>query len=171
MAESQKQRGVDMSGFSRKDKMLGLMIFTALALLVLSWAFVSPSPRPVQAAVITPVTQTARDGSRVAEFFVTRAITEDTRVCFDLAEFEVMDLQYKSIAASGALSNPTTITTQQTNIDPTSGPFNAGSAVATVQATSADTMFQTPLFGRWNCVYANVTNSNPVTLTIIGVAK
>lgn len=160
-----------MTKFTRRDKLIGMMVFVALLLFASSLMFVSPGTQPVQAAVITPVAQTARGDARVAEFFDTRGITSDTRICFDLAEYEVMDLQYKSIAASGALSNPTTITTQQTNIDPTAGPFNTGSAVATVQATSADIMLQTPLFGRWNCVFADVTNSNLVTLTIIGVAK
>lgn len=156
-----------MTNFTRRDKTLLVLIVAALLLFVFSLTFVTPAP-DVQAAVITPVAQTARDGSRIAEFFNTRVITEDTRVCFDLADYEVMDLQYQVDATT---ANTTTITTQQTNIDPTSGPFNAGSAVATVIAADANTMFQTPLFGRWNCVFADVTNSNPVTFTIIGVAK
>lgn len=148
----------------------GLMITIIIALVALASLnlVMAPQAPPVQAAVITPVAQTGRDGSRLATFFDVRAITADTRVCFDLADFEIMDLQYQVDATD---ANTTTVKVQQTNIDPTSGPFNDGVTVATVVSTDANTMLQTGLFGRWNCVYADVTNTNPVTLTIIGVAK
>lgn len=148
----------------------------ALVMVALIWGMVSlynVTPEPyVHAAVITPIAQTARgnDQARVAQFFVSRAITADTRICFDLKDYETMDLQY---AAVTGLSNATTIKVQQTNIDPTAGPFNDAQTIATVPSTPADAnaMTQVGMFGRWNCVFADVTNTNPVTLTIIGVAK
>lgn len=151
----------------RKYGLTALVIVAVLALAALNLVM-GPPTQDVQAAVITPVSQTGRDGSRLAEFFDVRAITVDTRVCFDLADFEVMDLQYQVDATD---ANTTTVKVQQTNIDPTVGPFNDGVTIATVIAADADTFLQTGLFGRWNCVYADVTNTNPVTLTIIGVAK
>ena len=158
-----------MTGFTRKDKMIGALLAVVMVLFFASLFLLPANTQPVMAAVITPVAQTGRDGSRIAEFMDTRVITEDTRVCFDMSEFEVMDLQYDLDATA---ANATTVTMQQTNIDPTSGPFNAGTQVLAVTTpTDADGMTQYPLFGRWNCVYADVTNSNPLTLTIIGVAK
>lgn len=144
--------------------------------IVLVWAVVSlfnVTPAPyVQAAVITPVVQTARgnESARIAQFFVTKVITADTRVCFDLKDYETMDLQYN---VDATLTNATTVKVQETNIDPTNGPFNDAQTIATVGSTPVDanTMTQVGLFGRWNCVFADVTNSNPVTLTIVGVAK
>jgi hypothetical protein len=144
------------------------IIVAVLALASLNLVMGPGYAADVQAAVITPVAQTARDGSRIATFFDVRAITADTRVCFDLADFQIMDLQYRADATE---TNTTTISLQQTNIDPTAGPFNTAQTVATVVATDADIMSQVGLFGRWNCVFADVANTNPITLTIIGVAK
>ncbi len=153
-------------------KRVGLWVAgAALGLLfIASLLWVQPGPMGVQAAVITPVAQTSRgpEGARIAEYFVSKVIAADTRVCFDLMGYETLDLQYQ---VDATLANTTTITTQQSNISPTAGPFNTGSAVATVVSTDANTMLQTAMFGRYNCVLADVTNSNPITFTIIGVAK
>lgn len=142
---------------------IGLLLFFVLNLMVMQ-----PTAQPVQAAVITPIAQTARGESRVASYFVSEAITADTRRCFDLADMDLLDLQYQADATT---ANTTTITFQQTNIDPTAGPFNSAQVIATVISTDANTFSQIGTFGRWNCVFADVTNSNPLTLTIIGVAK
>src|SRR5688572_26860290 len=101
-------------------------IWVAAAALALLFMFsmigLRPEPSNVYAAVITPVAQTARgEPARIAEFFDVRVITADTRVCFDLADMELMDLQYQVDATT---ANTTSVTLQQTNIDPTSGPFN-----------------------------------------------
>lgn len=151
------------------------IVWAAAAALTLLFLFsligLRPAPQSVYAAIITPVAQTARgDGSRIAQFYDTQVLTADTRVCFDLADFEIVDLQYQ---VDATLGNATTVTMQQTNIDPTSGPFNSAGVVATVPATPADAnvMTQTALFGRWNCAFVDVTNTNPITFTIIGVAK
>lgn len=159
-----------MTGFTRRDKMLGALIVVAAVLFVGSLFFGASNTQPVMAAVITPVAQTARGDSRIAEFMDTRVLTEDTRVCFDLADYETLDVQY-SVDTTGP--NATTVTMQQTNIDPTSGPFNSGVVIATVPATPADAnaMTQTAAFGRWNCAFVDVTDSTPITFTIIGVAK
>lgn len=146
-----------------------------LVAIVLVWAMVSlfnvePAPY-VQAAVITPIAQTGRgnDEARVAQFFVSKIVIADTRICFDLKDYETMDIQY---AVDATLANATTVTVQQTNIDPTLGPFNSAQVIATVSTpTDADAMTQIGLFGRWNCVFVDVTNANPETVTIIGVAK
>lgn len=154
-------------------KRAGAMVLGALALLFvasLSFYWGAPKVDTVQAAVITPIAQTGRDGSRIATFFNSQVITVDTRVCFDLADMELLDLQYQVDAGA---SNQTTVTLQQTNIDPTSGPFNTAQTIATVAATPADgnAFSQVGLFGRWNCVFADLSDTDGVTLTIIGVAK
>jgi hypothetical protein len=155
---------------ARRAAPLGLVALLVFALFVGSLFGVRPMGQPVQAAVITPVLVNARgpEGARVAEYFVSRVITSDTRVCFDLAGYEAMDLQYQVDATA---ANTTTVSLQQTNIDPTAGPFNAANAIATVVSTDANAFSQVGLFGRWNCVLADVTNSNPITFTIVGVAK
>lgn len=142
----------------------------ALMLFALTLTVVNPAPQPVQAAIITPVAQTGRDGARVVEFMDAQTITADTRSCFELQDMEIVDLQYQ---VDMTLGNATTVTLQQTNINPTAGPFNSAAVIATVPATpaDADVMTQAALHGRWNCVFVDLTNSNPISITVIGVAK
>lgn len=157
-----------MNKVSRRGVTTWALITVGAFLFMLSMVFVQPATDPVQAAVVTPVAQTGRDGSRVAEFFVNETITADTRKCFDLADYEIMDLQFQVDATA---ANTATVTMQQTNIDPTTGPFNSANAIATVISTDANAFSQVGLFGRWNCVFIDVTNANTVTYSIIGVAK
>jgi hypothetical protein len=147
---------------------LALLIGAGAVLFLASLFWVQPNTRGVQAAVITPIAVTARGDSRLATYFDAQTITADTRVCFDLADYDLMDLQFKVDATD---ANTATVTFQQTNIDPTSGPFNTAQTVATVIATDADAFSQVGLFGRWNCAFVDLTNANPVTYTLIGVAK
>lgn len=158
-----------MSNFLRRNGVMAAAVVVLAALFFGSLLGVRPDTGMVQAAVITPVTQTGRgDLSREARFFDVEVITADTRKCFDLADYEIIDIQYQVDATA---VNTTSVSLQQTNIDPTNGPFNTANAIATVVSTDANVMVQLPTFGKWNCVLADVTNSNPLTLTIIGVAK
>lgn len=148
-------------------------LFVALVVVLgmffgLSISVFQPAGGPVQAAVVTPIAQTGREDSRIATFFYAETISADTRRCFDLADMEIMDLQYQVDATN---ANTTTVTFQQTNINPINGPFNSAQAVATVISTDANTFSQVGLFGQWNCVFLDVTNSQPISFTIIGVAK
>ena len=147
---------------------LALFIGAITVLFLASLLFVQPRADTVQAAVITPIAITGRGEGRVAQFFNSQTITADTRACFDLADYDLMDLQFK---VDATLANTATVTFQQTNIDPTNGPFNTAQTIATVVSTDADAFSQVGLYGRWNCAYIDVTNSNPVVYTIIGVAK
>ena len=46
-----------------------------------------------------------------------------------------------------------------------------GAALATSNAADAALLQQVNVFGKYARVYANVTNSNPLTVTVIGVLK
>lgn len=147
--------------------------FSMIALFFLASLFLylgATGPQPVQAAVITPVVQTGRDGSRLVTFFQSQTLTADARQCFDLSDMEIIDLQYN---VDMTLGNATTVSLQQTNINPTVGPFNTADTIATVPATpaDADVMKEAAVFGRWNCVFVDVTNTNPISITVLGVAK
>jgi hypothetical protein len=160
-----------MNDMKRRAPVYALIAILALVFLA-SLFVVSPNGAPVQAAIITPVVNDrgGPEAPRIAEYFASRVVTADTRICFDLAGYETLDLQY---AVDATASNATTVTHQQTNISPTAGPFNSGSIIATVPATpaDADAMSQVAVFGRWNCMFVDVTNASPVTITVIGVAK
>lgn len=147
-------------------------VVVGLMALMGTW-FGTPQVQPVQAAVITPIAQVARGhDAKYIPFFNNRVITADTRVCFDLMHHDIMDLQY---IVDATLANTTTVSFQNTNTNPNLADptpvYNAANAIATVVSTDANTFAQIGLFGRWNCVLADVTNTNPITFTIIGVAK
>ncbi len=123
------------------------------------------------AAAPTPVAAVQRSPApEFPQFFRTKVITEDTRSdCFEVPDYAVVDLQYliDQTAVAGA-PNTTTLTLQFTNDLVT---YVDGVNVVAANAADASDMQQFQLFGRHTCVYANVTNSNPVTVTALGVVK
>lgn len=139
-----------------------------LALLFVS-LFRSAPMGPIHAGVITPVAQTARgsEPARVAEFFKDKTITSDTRACFDLANYEVADIQY-DIDQNDAFTNVVTLSVQNSNDNAT---FNSANTIVNANAADANGIGQYPLFGRYNCVLADVTGTHGITLSVIGVAK
>ena len=46
-----------------------------------------------------------------------------------------------------------------------------GIAVATANIADVDGLDQFPIYGRHTCIYADVANTNPITVTAIGVVK
>lgn len=46
-----------------------------------------------------------------------------------------------------------------------------GATIVSANAADADALAQFAVYGRYTNVYADVTNTNPVTITVIGVAK
>lgn len=93
------------------------------------------------------------------------AITADTRWCLELATHDVVDLQYVIDQTSG---NVLTMTMQYSNDNSN---YDAGAAVVTGNNADATDMQQFHLFGRYQCVYADVQDSDTVTVTVLGVAK
>ena len=123
------------------------------------------------AAAPTPVAAVQRSPApEFPMFFRTKVITDDTRSdCFEVPDYAVVDLQYliDQTAVAGA-PNTTTLTLQFSNDLVT---YVDSVAAVTDNAADASGMVQLQLFGRHTCVYANVTNTNPVTLTVNGVVK
>lgn len=145
---------------------------TLLALLVLSFGM-PQSSTAAPAAAPTPVSVTLPRGP-VPEFPVffngLGPITEDTRSsCFEVPEYSIVDLQYliDQTLAGGAV-NTTTLKLQFSN-DLTT--FVDGIAIATSNVTDTSNLQSYAIFGRYTCVYADVSNTNPITLTINGVVK
>lgn len=153
------------------------LAITCATLLVLamcaSW-FVTPT-RQVNAApalaVLTPVSNNnTNNGVHIQQFF-NGPITADTYACADLSTWDVMDLQYR---IDQGTTNTTTLTMQRYNIAPplvVTPIYESGATVVNANAADAHADLQVSLFDRYTCVLADVTNSNPVTLTVIGVAK
>lgn len=103
-------------------------------------------------------------------FFNAKVLTADTRSdCFEVPDYSIVDLQYivdQTIVAAAA--NTTTLTLQWSNDNAN---YVNGLAVATNNVTDTSDLQQFQLFGRHTCVYADVSNTNPVTITALGVVK
>ena len=123
------------------------------------------------AAAPTPVAAVQRSPApEFPQFFRTKVITVDSRSdCFEVPDYAVVDLQYliDQTAVAGA-PNTTTLKLQFSNDLVT---YIDGTNVVSGNAADASDLQQYQLFGRHTCVYADVTNSNPLTLTVNGVVK
>ncbi len=123
------------------------------------------------AAAPTPVAAVQRSPApEFPVFFRGNVLTADTRSsCFEVPDYAVVDLQYlidQTLVETTA--NTTTLTIQFSNDLVT---FVDGLNAVADNAADASGMVQLQLFGRHTCVYANVSNTLPVTITVNGVVK
>ena len=119
----------------------------------------------------TPVAAVQRAANpEFPAFFTNKVLTADTRSsCFEVPDYAVVDLQYiVDQTLVDLAANTTTLTLQWSNDNIN---FVNGLAVATNNVTDTNDLQQFQLFGRHACVYADVTNTNPVTVTALGVVK
>ncbi len=140
----------------------GLLFFALIASL-----YILPAAQTsgVALAAATPVSYGATVGTNSKVTFFNGNVTADTRVCFDLSNYNKVDLQW--IIDQGTV-NTTTIKLQWSN---NNANFEDTATVANANAADASGGQQYHLFGQHNCVNADVTNSTPLGLKIYGVAK
>ena len=154
-----------------KAKRISFGVVAAVALLMLLAVALGTTPgEPVAAAPMaapTPVSVSSGSGETdFATFASIEAITADKRSgCVDVARFKQADVQY--LVDVGTV-NTTTVTMQFTNDKVT---FIDGLAVASAITADGSSMQQFPVFGRYMCMYVNVTNTNAITWTISAVLK
>lgn len=148
------------------------LIFTTLALFTVSMWITQPVSNAAPFAVVTPVPG-GTGGNNLKVVFFSGNITADSRICFDLSSFNRVDLQW-SIDQNTV--NTTTLKLQWSNVSDGSGAVSSGTYedLATfVTANAADTHSGNEYItaGQFNCVFADVTNSNALGLDIRGLAK
>ena len=121
------------------------------------------APTPVAAVQRSPAPE-------FPTFFNAKVLTADTRSsCFEVPDYSVIDLQYNiDQTLVETTANTTTLTIQFSNDLVT---YVDGLNAVADNAADASGLVQMQLFGRHTCVYANVTNTNPVTVTVNGVVK
>lgn len=161
--------------------MLSKKILTSvlMALAVLALAFVVltyiPAGRVDAApvAIPTPIAPAySGDTTNIVTFFATKQITADTSsVSFELPQAEALDLQYTidQTAIPATLEvNTTTLKLRFSNDG-----VNWTDGVNVVASNTADVtnLLQFNNFGRYTTVYADVAVANPITITVIGVAR
>lgn len=125
---------------------------------------------PVEGAPLgapTPIAQYPTNPQpRLVSFWSAASLTADARsTCFDLSGYNTLDLQY--ILDQGT-TNTTTVNLQFSNIP---GSYVSGVAVVTANAADATDLKEFNLFGGRTCLYADVTNSNSLSVTVVGLAK
>lgn len=155
-----------------KNKIMSLTIISVLALaLIVSLLGTQSGFKPVLAAAPTPVVYANNSGlvnPAVVAFLNVRRLTADTKSCVDLKNYSKLDTQY--VIDQGTV-NTVTLTLLYSNVS-IAGPYVTGPAIVTANAADASTvMLQLPMFGRYGCVFADLTNANPITITTIAVAK
>jgi hypothetical protein len=151
----------------RSKWLMGAVVVGALLVMALVGSL-GQMPREVQAAAITPVsiTHPASPEWIAVEPWGIDVLAADTRsTCYETAKFSVADVQY--LIDHGTV-NTTTITIQYTNDQVT---FVDGGTVVSASGADGSGMVQLGTFGRYSCFYANVTNTNDVTLTVSAVFK
>lgn len=147
----------------------------AVAFVVMLAMALTPAPATVAApaAAPTPVAATnygnSAGVSAVLNFYPTGSsvLTASGRAaCFELTQYDALDLQY---AIDISDTQTVTLKLQYTN-----DRANYADGLAIGSSASADvatTMQQYPVFGRDTCIYATLGTANPVTVTLVGVAR
>ena len=120
-------------------------------------------------AIPTPVSVTRPASGGVQTFTPfagSTALTADTTsACVDVAQRSVIDVLY--VIDQGTVN--TTTLTSRWSIDGVT--LVDGVNVVASNAADASDMVQLQVFGRYFCLLANVTNSNPITITAQAIAK
>ena len=156
------------------------LVLFLLAAMVFVGSFMGaalPATGAPAGAVLTPVSNSnSNSGSRFALFFNAATAVADTRKCIELGSFDVVDYQWV-LTQSG--TNTTTITTEYSN-NASGATWTGGNYVTAATllsgtpvpaSTPSTNMAEHAVFGRYNCVYVDVTNATPVTVYVSGVAK
>jgi hypothetical protein len=141
-----------------------------LVLALLFGVMVGGGPNVVQAAPQagpTPVSVTRPAGGDVQVFEIWNAepLTADTTECVDIGAASVIDAQYQ---IDQGTTNTVTLTSQWSI---NGSLVTDGVDFVATNAADASDMVQVQAFGRYICPKADVTNSNPLTVTLYLVAK
>lgn len=147
--------------------LLALLLFTAMVVSFQPARADVPGPL----AAVTPVSVNPQSGiGQRVQFFTTDVITQDTYSPFqNVQQGSKMDLQWvvdQTVVAAAA--NTTTLTIEYScdgnNWVTEHTPVNANTA-------DANAIGQFTTFCAYGRVYANVTNTNPLTITVMGLVK
>lgn len=149
-----------------KNKFISVFALVLLAAFLSALWLVPAAPvTAAPAAAITPVSFSGQSSQSAKVTFFNGNITADTRTCVDLSNYSKIDLQW--VIDQGTV-NTTTVKLQWSNDNVN---FEDSATVASANAADTHSGQQYVLAGQYNCVYADVTNSNALGLKILGVAK
>lgn len=155
----------------RKHGMTIAIAVATLAVMVLVSLLMPSAPRDVTAApVAAPTPLSVSQSSELptlTTLFDGVAITSDTRACATSRYFDKADIHY--ILDQGQTTINTTTLTLEFSNNRTSWPD--GVNIVASNAADAEDLNQFNVFGEQTCVLVNVTNSDPITTTVIVLMK
>lgn len=155
----------------RKGVRMLLAIIAALMLVVGGFSVLLAPEEGAYAAppaAPTPVAELVeRQDASYFVFVPATAITADAGTSArDVRGFNTLDVQY--VIDHGTV-NTTTLTVQY-SID--NSHWTDGANLVAANAADADAVVaRVPVFGRYMRIYRNVTNANPITITLVAVGR
>lgn len=146
---------------------VAVMAVMAVALLAaLTWGMDTPAMAAPSAAPTPVSVNHAGVQSKVGEFWTTQVITTDGGSApQNILGHEKIDLQ---LVLDMGTTNTTTFNLQFSN---DGANWVDGATVGSALAIDTNSLQQYAIFGRYARVYADVENTNPLTVTVIGVAR
>ena len=156
---------------NRRLPIMALLV-TALLMIGILVAMPADNISAAPAPAITPasVTYSATPGKVLDFLRVPVSYTADFNTSsLTVMDFEAMDLQYV-IDQTPINSNPNTTTLKlQFSNDNTN--WVDGSTLVSANSADAGDLAQYAVFGRYARINVDVTNSNPITISVIAVGK
>lgn len=158
-----------------KDRIDRLLLASLIVAVLIGGAL---ARSPVQAApnlaptAVANIHASAATGvaTELSFFNGSSSITADTNgPVISLPSYSLLDIQYnidQTVLASGA--NTTTLTLQYSN---DGANWTNGPALVTSNVADASVLSQQANFGRYTRVNADVSNTHPITITVLAVAK
>lgn len=137
------------------------MLLSALNMPATAAPPIAPTPVSAGRSGELPVVATLMDG---------QVLTDDARGgCLYTAMYEKADVQYV-VDQSG--TNTVTLMMQHTNDTPgAAGTQYADGPTVASGATDEVGMQQVNVYGAWSCIYADVTNTDTLTITVKALLK
>ena len=146
----------------------------ALALVLFAGLLVAMTSGPVAAAPAaapTPisVSQSAKDNSEVA-FMADVVLTADgNSASANIAKWQLTDIQYNiDQTLADSVMNTTTLKLQFSN---DGANWTDGATIATSNVADASVLTQQAVFGKFARINADVSNANPVTVSVYAILK
>ena len=136
-----------------------ILFFVALVLagMAMPVAQAAPLAAPTPVSVTRP--ENARGPLLLKPFNNTVLTADTTATCQDIGDYSIADVIYQ---VDQGTTNTITLTPKWSN----DGSLLAlGAAAVSANAADATEAIQIPLYGKYLCLYADVTNANPVTVT------
>ena len=148
--------------------LVALVLVALLTMTLLMGSVSASAPQAGPQAVVTPAGQAQSVAGKLLPFLNGAVITTGTATCSaeqNIINNAVADVQY---VIDQGTTNTVTLKLRFSN-DGTN--WVDGDTLVTNNAADANVMLRYTMLGRYACVQYDATNTNPLTITVIGVGR